>query len=103
MEISEQKRKGRGGTVISFLFFMFIGAGAGISMFPALDYILSGEGNMFIGIVAILMMISLMYVALILEMAIHELGHLFFRSPYRIYLHILSPGILPHYEGGREA
>ena len=76
--MSEQKRKGKGGTVISFLFFMFIGAGAGISMFPALDYILSGEGNMFIGIVAILMMISLMYVALILEMAIHELGHLFF-------------------------
>ena len=76
--MSEQKRKGKGGTVISFLFFMFIGAGAGISMFPALDYILSGEGNIFIGIVAILMMISLMYVALILEMAIHELGHLFF-------------------------
>ena len=64
--MSEQKRKGKGGTVISFLFFMFIGAGAGISMFPALDYILSGEGNLFIGIMAILIMISLMYVAIVL-------------------------------------
>ncbi|MGN1163651.1 MAG: hypothetical protein ACI4S4_02470 [Candidatus Ornithospirochaeta sp.] len=72
------KRKGRWSTAVSMLCFIFIGAGSGLAMIPLIEYFLEGDGNLFIGIMGILIMISLMYVALFFEMAAHEAGHLVF-------------------------
>lgn len=73
-----KKNKGRMGSFISVLCFMVIGAGCGFAVLPVLDYVLEDNGNVFIAIMALFLMLSLMYVSLYLEMGIHELGHLFF-------------------------
>lgn len=79
LEMSDDKKnKGRFGTLISVLCFALIGVGCGIASFPLIDYFFEGEGNFFIGIMGLLLLLSLMYVSVFLEMAIHELGHLVF-------------------------
>ena len=79
LEMSDDKKnKGRFGTLISVLCFALIGVGCGIASFPLIDYFFEGEGNSFIGIMGLLLLLSLMYVSVFLEMAIHELGHLVF-------------------------
>lgn len=72
------KRKGRFGTLISIMCFVIIGLGCGLAVTPLIDYFIEGEGNIFISIMGLLLMISLMYIAIFLEMAIHEAGHLVF-------------------------
>ncbi|MGN1190762.1 MAG: hypothetical protein ACI4SL_10260 [Candidatus Ornithospirochaeta sp.] len=72
------KSKGRFGTLISIVCFCVIGLGCGIAVTPLIDYFLEGDGNIFIAIMGLLLMISLMYIAIFLEMAIHEAGHLVF-------------------------
>ena len=76
--MSKEKRKGNASALVSLLCFLFIGAGAGLSMIPLLDYFFEGDGNLFVTIMGTLIMVSLMYVAIFLEMAIHEAGHLVF-------------------------
>ena len=73
-----KKNKGRFGTVVAVLCFALIGVGCGLAVIPVLDYFMEGEGNFFIALMGLLLMLSLMYLAIFLEMAIHEMGHLVF-------------------------
>ena len=52
--------------------------GLRISMVPFMIYALEEEGNMFIFLLGVLILFSLMYLSIFIEMAIHEAGHLFF-------------------------
>ena len=72
------KNKGRLGGILSVLCFGIIGLGCGISMVPFMIYALEKEGNMFIFLLGVLILFSLMYLSIFIEMAIHEAGHLFF-------------------------
>ena len=72
------KNKGRLGGIVSVLCFGIIGLGCGISMVPFMTYALEEEGNMFIFLLGVLILFSLMYLSIFIEMAIHEAGHLFF-------------------------
>ena len=79
LEMSEKvKNKGRLGTLVSFLCFAVIGLGCGIAVIPVIDYFMGKDSNFFIALMGLFLMLSLMYVAIFLEMAIHELGHLVF-------------------------
>ena len=73
-----KKNKDRFGTVVAVLCFALIGVGCGLAVIPVLDYFMEGEGNFFIALMGLLLMLSLMYLAIFLEMAIHEMGHLVF-------------------------
>ena len=73
-----KKNKGRFGTVVAVLCFALIGVGCGLAVIPVLDYFMEGEGNFFIALMGLLLMLSLMYLAIFLEMVIHEMGHLVF-------------------------
>ena len=70
------KNKGRLGGIASVLCFGIIGLGCGISMVPFMTYALEEEGNMFIFLLGVLILFSLMYLSIFIEMAIHEAGHL---------------------------
>ena len=72
------KNKGRLGGIASVLCFGIIGLGCGISMVPFMTYALEEEGNMFIFLLGVLILFSLMYLSIFIEMAIHEAGHLIF-------------------------
>ena len=72
------KNKGRLGGIASVLCFGIIGLGCGISMVPFMTYALEEEGNMFIFLLGVLILFSLMYLSIFIEMAIHEAGHLVF-------------------------
>ena len=72
------KNKGRLGTLVSVLCFAIIGIGCGIAVIPVIDYFMGEDSNFFIALMGLFLMLSLMYVAIFLEMAIHELGHLVF-------------------------
>ena len=72
------KNKGRLGGIASVLCFGIIGLGCGISMVPFMTYALEEEGNIFIFLLGVLILFSLMYLSIFIEMAIHEAGHLFF-------------------------
>lgn len=72
------KNKGRLGTLVSVLCFAVIGLGCGIAVIPVIDYFMGEDSNFFIALMGLFLMLSLMYVAIFLEMAIHEMGHLVF-------------------------
>lgn len=72
------KNKGRLGTLVSVLCFAVIGVGCGIAVIPVIDYFMGKDSNFFIALMGLFLMLSLMYVAIFLEMAIHEMGHLVF-------------------------
>ena len=69
------KNKGRLGGIASVLCFGIIGLGCGISMVPFMIYALEEEGNMFIFLLGVLILFSLMYLSIFIEMAIHEARH----------------------------
>lgn len=72
------KNKGRLGTLVSVLCFAIIGVGCGIAVIPVIDYFMGEDSNFFIALMGLFLMMSLMYIAIFLEMAIHEMGHLVF-------------------------
>ena len=72
------KNKGRLGTLVSVLCFAVIGVGCGIAVIPVIDYFMGEDSNFFIALMGLFLMMSLMYIAIFLEMAIHEMGHLVF-------------------------
>ena len=72
------KNKGRLGTLVSVLCFAVIGLGCGIAVIPVIDYFMGEDSNFFIALMGLFLMMSLMYIAIFLEMAIHEMGHLVF-------------------------
>ena len=72
------KNKGRLGTLVSVLCFAVIGIGCGIAVIPVIDYFMGEDSNFFIALMGLFLMMSLMYIAIFLEMAIHEMGHLVF-------------------------
>ena len=78
MSDSKKKAKGRLGGLISMVCFLIIGIGAGIAMIPVLTYFLDEGGNFFVGVIATLIMVALAYLAVMIEMVIHEAGHLVF-------------------------
>ena len=79
LEMSDKvKNKGRLGTLVSVLCFAVIGVGCGIAVIPVIDYFMGEDSNFFIALMGLFLMMSLMYIAIFLEMAIHEMGHLVF-------------------------